>query len=100
LTNLYTISNVKCTSYMSINVTQITIPTDNTMIQWSGLPKSGTSKKGFGQVKIMKKIVWINRQCFLNLVFEQVGEKKLSHILLKNVNTALLVLTWFGGHID
>ena len=40
-------------------------------------PKSGTSKKGFGQVKIMKKIVWINRQCFLNLVFEQVGEKKI-----------------------
>ena len=37
MTNLYTISNVKCTSYMSINVTQITIPTDNTMIQWSGL---------------------------------------------------------------
>jgi len=32
-------------------------------------------KTGFGQVKIMKELVWINRIFFLNLAFWQVGEK-------------------------
>ena len=38
-------------------------------------PMPGTSKTGFGQVKIMKEFVWINRFFFLNMGFEQVGEK-------------------------
>jgi hypothetical protein len=38
-------------------------------------PKPGRSKTGFGQVKIMKEFVWINRTFFLNMAFGQVGEK-------------------------
>jgi hypothetical protein len=38
-------------------------------------PKPRTSKTGFGQVKIMKEFVWINRKIFLNLGFGQGGEK-------------------------
>ena len=39
--------------------------------------KPATSKTGFGQVKIMKEFVWMNRFFFLNLAFVQVpvGEK-------------------------
>jgi len=40
------------------------------------LPEAWTSKTGFGQVKIMKELVWINIIFFLNLPFGQVGEKK------------------------
>jgi hypothetical protein len=36
------------------------------------IPKTRTSKTGFGQVKIMKEFAWIN---FLNLAFGQVNEK-------------------------
>ena len=39
--------------------------------------KPGTSKTGFGQVKIMKEFAWKNIIFFPNLPFEQVGEKKL-----------------------
>ena len=41
------------------------------------LPEAGTSKTGFGKVKIMKEFVLINRFFFLNLAFRQVhvGEK-------------------------
>jgi hypothetical protein len=35
----------------------------------------GTSKTGFGQVKIMEEFVWINTIFFQNLAFGQVGEK-------------------------
>ena len=35
------------------------------------LPKPGTFKTGFGQVKIMNEFVWINRNFYLNLAFGQ-----------------------------
>jgi hypothetical protein len=35
-------------------------------------PMPGTSKTGFGQVKIIKEFVWINIICFLDLAFGQV----------------------------
>ena len=39
------------------------------------LPKAGTTKTGFGQVKIKKEFVSINKTFFLNLAFGQVSNK-------------------------
>jgi hypothetical protein len=39
------------------------------------LPKARTAKTGFGQVKIKKEFVSINKTFFLNLAFGQVGKK-------------------------
>jgi hypothetical protein len=47
----------------------------NAVFALTHLPKPGTSKTGFGQVKIMKEFVWININFFLNLVFGKVDEK-------------------------
>jgi hypothetical protein len=47
-----------------------------TVFALSHMPKAGTSKTGFGQVKIMKEFNWINIIFFLNLAFKQAGEKK------------------------
>ena len=46
-----------------------------TIFALTHLLKPGTSKTGFGQVKIMNEFVWINIIFFVSLAFGQVGEK-------------------------
>jgi hypothetical protein len=55
------------------------------------LPEAITSKSGFGQVKIMKEFVWIDRNCFLKFAFWQVGEK----IKAKTATTNIYVKKYF-----
>ena len=47
----------------------------NTWMDFYSLWKGTHKSPGFGQGKIMKEFVWINRFFFLTLAFGQVGEK-------------------------